>query len=453
MIKTRRVLAAVAVVASLAGAGCGSSNATKGAANGSGTTSSNTPSAASSNNLTAAELAYAANFTGLTQGRADPAKNPIVLGWINQEGSVVSFPEATHAADAAVKFLNDNLGGIDGHPVQLSECFVQDDATAQSCATRMANDARIQIVLAGDLGSNGPPVNSVLAGKKPIVLAVPASPADFATKGVYGITPGTPGLVNGIVHVLATQPNAPKSIALLTGDNPPGHAIASQLLAPALARAGLPAAKNVFFPDPATGPGVASALQAAGGQNAQAVLPIGPISECIGSYEALQSLNVKPSIVVAPGSCYAPAMVQRLNGSLPNDWYFVGYGYNPFIGPVASNPNSQTMDMTVKEIHLYEGPNVDLSGFAVPSFGEVVLTAALLHKMGNESVAPASFQTTIEAYHGPVWAGAGNLECGTVPVFSSLCATYIGVEQFSNGKWVSIADGYNNKAVNAFSPS
>jgi hypothetical protein len=146
-------------------------------------------------------------------------------------------------------------------------------------------------------------------------------------------------------------------------------------------------------------------------------------------------------------------MVQRLNGSLPDGWYFVGYGYNPFIGAVASSPNTQTIDITVKEVHLYEGPNVDLSGFAPPSFGEVILTAALLHKMGSEPVTPGSFQSTIDAYHGPIWAGAGNLECGTVAVFTSLCATYVGVEEFSDGKWISIADGYNNKAVNAFPSS
>ena len=52
------------------------------------------------------------------------------------------YPETEGGVKAGIAEVNDS-GGIDGHPVQLSECFVQDDATAQTCATRMANDMNL----------------------------------------------------------------------------------------------------------------------------------------------------------------------------------------------------------------------------------------------------------------------------------------------------------------------
>ena len=55
-----------------------------------------------------------------TAGKADPKKSKIYIGWVNQEGGqVVIGGLATAGAQLAVKYVNDELGGIDGHPVVL----------------------------------------------------------------------------------------------------------------------------------------------------------------------------------------------------------------------------------------------------------------------------------------------------------------------------------------------
>src|SRR6266508_2278356 len=53
-------------------------------------------------------------------GKADPKKSKIYIGWMNQQGGqVVIGGLATAGAQLAVKYVNDRLGGVNGHPVAL----------------------------------------------------------------------------------------------------------------------------------------------------------------------------------------------------------------------------------------------------------------------------------------------------------------------------------------------
>src|SRR5512146_1236513 len=84
-----------------------------------------TPSSAGSD--TAA--AFAGSVTNYRQftggsGKANASLSPVTIGWVNEQGGPPSqtFPQATLAAQATVKFINAELGGVHGHPVQLSTC-------------------------------------------------------------------------------------------------------------------------------------------------------------------------------------------------------------------------------------------------------------------------------------------------------------------------------------------
>ena len=45
---------------------------------------------------------WALAYTGGTEGPADESLEPVVIGYVNQEGGVPAFPEATIGLDAAV---------------------------------------------------------------------------------------------------------------------------------------------------------------------------------------------------------------------------------------------------------------------------------------------------------------------------------------------------------------
>src|SRR6516165_9305641 len=63
----------------------------------------------------------------LKHGSANPNLAPVKIGWssVDNGGSVQSIgPEATPAAEVAVKWLNKYADGIDGHPIVLDECII-----------------------------------------------------------------------------------------------------------------------------------------------------------------------------------------------------------------------------------------------------------------------------------------------------------------------------------------
>src|SRR5262245_49776563 len=69
-------------------------------------------------------LDYSAYVGG--KGKANASLSPVTIGWINGQGGPVTrdFPQGTRVVEAAVKMINAELGGVHGHPVKLSECFI-----------------------------------------------------------------------------------------------------------------------------------------------------------------------------------------------------------------------------------------------------------------------------------------------------------------------------------------
>src|SRR5438093_7293253 len=53
------------------------------------------------------------SYVGGKAGKANPKLKPVVIGWVNLQGGQVEIgPNATPAAEIAVKYVNDSLGGI-----------------------------------------------------------------------------------------------------------------------------------------------------------------------------------------------------------------------------------------------------------------------------------------------------------------------------------------------------
>lgn len=51
---------------------------------------------------------------------------PIRIGMINQEtGAAGAFPELSRADEAAIAFINAELGGVNGRPLELDVCDTQ----------------------------------------------------------------------------------------------------------------------------------------------------------------------------------------------------------------------------------------------------------------------------------------------------------------------------------------
>ena len=74
-------------------------------------------------------------------GKANGA--PVVVGFVNQENAAVgSFPEVRADAEAAVRYVNAELGGVGGHPLRLESCVTDGTPALPSCRSSPARRSR-----------------------------------------------------------------------------------------------------------------------------------------------------------------------------------------------------------------------------------------------------------------------------------------------------------------------
>jgi branched-chain amino acid transport system substrate-binding protein len=123
-------------------------------------------------------------YTKGKRGKADPKKSKVYIGWVNQQGGqVVIGGLATAGAELAVKYVNDVLGGVGGHPVALVECFIKsNEEEGTTCGQKLVNDKRISVIATGAVATGAQSLFATIRGKKPVVTGVAVTPVDGASK-------------------------------------------------------------------------------------------------------------------------------------------------------------------------------------------------------------------------------------------------------------------------------
>jgi branched-chain amino acid transport system substrate-binding protein len=427
-------------------AGCSATSSSTGS---SGTDSAAGTNATAPSTFTADQLSWATKFTGGTSGAADSSKSPVVVGYVNQEGGTLSFPEATASADATTKFINEKLGGIDGHPLVLRKCLVASPDNIQQCGTQMANDAAVKAVLVPLLLLNNATFYNAIGGKKPIIDGALIFPVDFTSPNIYSYLPGGPvGPV--AVSQFFTKTLGVKRVAVVRTDNPAGLA-ASQSDIAQLKAAGAKAI-DIPVPEPGTAPQYTAAIRAANLRSGDGVqLSLTSIG-CATSYDALKSLPVKVSVVAAEicGSEPMPGHLKDLglkNAAFPDGWYMTTNGYTPYM----PQPDSNGADVFVTMIQQYANSTNNLHGFAPTAFAGLMDLTKFITEAGGPDATSAQISAKAKSFAGPAALAAGDVKCGAMAAAPNLCVFGQGFEQYKNGQWVSVADGINGKFINALS--
>jgi branched-chain amino acid transport system substrate-binding protein len=125
-------------------------------------------------------------YVGGRAGAADPALPPVQIGWVNMQGGQLSYPAATEGAQAAVTYVNAELGGIGGRPLALRTCFIaQAEEEGQKCGQQLLNDPAVSVIAYGAVAVGSQALTSVVDGGKPIVVGVSSAPSDSTAKNVF----------------------------------------------------------------------------------------------------------------------------------------------------------------------------------------------------------------------------------------------------------------------------
>jgi branched-chain amino acid transport system substrate-binding protein len=345
------------------------------------------------------------------RGKADAKKSKIYIGWVNQQGGqVVIGGLATAGAQLAVKYVNDQLGGVDGHPVALVQCFIKsNEEEGTTCGQKLVNDKRIAVIASGAVATGAQSFFATVRGAKPVLTGVAVTPVDGAQK-------------NGIVlfgdagHILLPFGTYAKNVlkaktAAVVYPQATGITEAALVIAAGLKKAGI-ATKAVGYSQGQTD--LTAPLTAAGATTADFVAPYGSASDCANQAKALKQLGITDSrkIMTAP-LCLSPQVIDALG-----DWPLWTYA---IASSLYGDPTDKGMPAYQRVINKYKAQKNAPDPWHIVAFGQLLTTVRFLNEVGADKVTPARVLARAKAFKGPLALGSPKLQCGKYKAAPGIC--------------------------------
>lgn len=366
-------------------------------------------------------------------GKADPKKSKVYIGWVNQQGGqVVIGGLATAGAQLAVKYINDRLGGVGGHPVALVTCFIKsNEEEGTTCGQKLVNDKRIAVIATGAVATGAQSFHSTVRGAKPVVTGVAITPVDGASKTAVVLFGDSP-------HILLPFGNYAKNVlkaktAAVIYPNAPGIAEAGQVIAAGLKQAGIDV-KQVGYTQGQTD--LTGPLTAAGATTADFIAPYGSASDCANQAKALTQLGITDSrkIMTAP-LCLNSTVIDALG-----DWSLWTYA---IASSLYGDPTDKGMPAYQAVIKRYKAEKNAPDPWHIVAFSELLTTVRFLNQVGADKITPARVLARAKAFRGPLALGAPKLQCGKYENAPAICNdmfqafTYKGKFQFTRASgWI-----------------
>ena len=178
---------------------------------------------------------------------------PYVFGMINDETGAVTFPEARQGAIAAANYVNNYLGGINGHPIQIDNCI--GDGTPghrRAVRQRAGGQASRSRSSAPPTSARRPRSRSTQHANLAYLGGIPFTPVPATAPNsiqFWSVSVGD----NAAASVYAGKTLGVKSVAIMYFSNPQGESLLPQIT-PVFKAAGVTTVKDIPLsptsPDP-----------------------------------------------------------------------------------------------------------------------------------------------------------------------------------------------------------
>lgn len=362
-------------------------------------------------------------YTGGKAGPADSSLAPITVGWVNSQGGPGGTPEATVAAQAAVKYINTELGGIQGHPLKLATCYISStEEEVQQCGQKMVNNSAVKLVNVSFMGIvSGGPLYTLTGPRKPLLGVSASTPAEFGAKNAFFMFLSNYS-VGGLTTFVKDVQHA-KTVSMLAPAGP--FAQLAEATAKQLDAIGIKTKVTAY---PTTASDLTAPVLSSGAAKADVIIPYVLAPDCIRVYKALQQLKITTPVTTT-ALCTDPSVIKAL-GDVPKGWSFA-LTQNPL--DIKNDPN---IAQYVKKLQQYGGSDANPGGEAPTSFGLVMLDAKFLNQVGPDNITSKSIMAAARAFKGPEFLGTPDIGCGKVPEEPTACALETAVNTYlGNDTW------------------
>jgi branched-chain amino acid transport system substrate-binding protein len=340
---------------------------------------------------------------------ADESMDPIKIGLISQEEELFSFPEVRAVAEAYVAYFNAELGGIDGHPVELDACTVGDAVESHiACAQYFVNADDVHVVLNTAAGAGSVTTGAMLAEAGVANLGLGYDFPDYFVPNLYNFDPGLPGLAQ-VFFVFASGRRNVTTMTLYIADDP-----AFAPFVPAL-----------------------EAIAASNGITITEVIPLGFEPDLTGPVSAADTANEGWLFVLADGAqCTAAAAAVDT----------VGYGGHLFAndlcmsqdvvesgvldgwsGPILSSAptvdGGAEVDEIVRILDTYGGAGVQRAGLGGWGLANTVIARDILLAGGGAGATRESVLQALSTYSSSDLPGMPDVSCPGPDPWLGACNT------------------------------
>jgi branched-chain amino acid transport system substrate-binding protein len=375
-------------------------------------------------------LDYQAYVDGKGKARANLA--PVTIGFINQQGGPpnVNRPQATSVIRAGVRMVNAELGGINGHPLRLSECFV---AVAEEegvrCGQQMVNDRNVKAVLLGFLVNGNQSLYATLRGTKPVVGGVTATAVDPTARNAYFLNGSQTSVLGPFGTYTQRFLKNVRTVAIVY-PNQPGADTAAFALRRAMQQVGRRV--TMIATPPLATDLLGAATQAS---SADMIIPALGFTECVPFARALDQIRYSKPVLSTP-LCTALPRAAYAGGDLPRWTYGIAQ-------TLVNLPGPQSKLFLKKGLRYGTTVNDMLWVFSEIAWEELLVTVKLMNTIPYAKLTPARISAAFKAFRGPVVLAAPEIACGKVsPGEPAVCGNQT---QFYNylgrGKW-KVASGW-----------
>lgn len=320
------------------------------------------------------ECARATTIGGLVPPEATVADGgPIVVGMINQENTPVgSYPELSKAANAAFEFINSQLGGVDGRPLELQVCNTNFSAEGSASCGQQFVEQGTPAVLGGiDVFGDG--IEVLDDNGIPFVGGIPISTSSVKSPNSFQWSGGSWGATVAFADHAANELHA-KKVSIVYGEF--GSITQSAEYAQTvLERAGV---QTQLVPHPITATDLSSPVQAAQSSEPDAIFVLEADTGCTAGYESVRTLGVTAQRYFT-GACVSPTIRASVDPAAVDGTIF------NVEGPISTDEDNPDIDLYNAVIGQY-GDGVDAQGAATVTFRSAMNLYAILSGLGADGV-------------------------------------------------------------------
>lgn len=350
---------------------------------------------------------------------------PIKIGFVNIEKGTFTLPGVGAGVRAAVKHINADLNGIDGHPIVLDECIMDLTPEAASLCTSQMVDDKVQVVIDGFNVINGSMHKVFDSAGITMVGWLDFTPEDDASKNSFFLSIGSSDYNASIALVSSKVLNARKAAFVL--DNPTGLTALPFVKAVA-AKAGMSLVVTPYA-DGTTDFATVAAQAAA--SKPDVIFSFATEQEMPNVIKAVRDVGFKGAFIAGADRAWATSLPTSLSDGIYTESEYYDYD-NASAAPASVQPELAAYKDAINKY--YPG---NLGFFSQGPFSQVMTLYSVLNGLGPDHLTgkevTAAFQKNIDIHK---YMGT-TLNCGhpVDPKVPSVCAAGVFFLKFTGGKF------------------